>query len=173
MKVIDNFLPGEEFKTIHDFLMGPCIPWFYNHYVDYKDQIFDFFDLDNYQFVHSFYSGKGIDPLPNKDEFSEYFPLLDPIGIKLNWGKLLRVKANLNPRTSDIIKRKYHVDVEEKCKTSIFYLNTNNGYTEFESGVRVSSVANRVCIFDSNLKHRGTTHTEPEPQRIVVNFNYE
>ena len=35
----------EEFKTIHDFLMGPCIPWFYNHYVDYKDQIFDFFDL--------------------------------------------------------------------------------------------------------------------------------
>ena len=45
MKVLDNFLPGEEFKTIHDFLMGPCIPWFYNHYVDYKDQIFDFFDL--------------------------------------------------------------------------------------------------------------------------------
>ena len=57
-------------------------------------------------------------------------------------------------------------------KTAIFYINTNNGYTEFQSGVRVSSVANRVCIFDSNLKHRGVTRTEGEHQRVVVNFNY-
>ena len=57
-------------------------------------------------------------------------------------------------------------------KTALFYINTNNGCTEFECGVRVSSVANRVCIFDSNLQHRGVTHTEGDPQRIVVNFNY-
>ena len=57
-------------------------------------------------------------------------------------------------------------------KTAIFYINTTNGYTEFESGVRVSSVANRVCIFNSNLNHRGVTHTEGDQQRIVVNFNY-
>ena len=58
-------------------------------------------------------------------------------------------------------------------KTAVFYINTNDGYTEFESGVRVSSVANRVCIFDSNLEHRGTTHSEGGHQRVVVNFNYE
>ena len=66
----------------------------------------------------------------------------------------------------------YHHDYDD-MKTAVFYINTNNGYTEFENGVRVNSVANRVCIFDSNLRHRGTTHTEGDNQRIVVNFNYD
>ena len=65
----------------------------------------------------------------------------------------------------------YHHDYDD-MKTAVFYINTNNGYTEFENGVRVNSVANRVCIFDSHLKHRGTTHSEGSNQRIVVNFNY-
>mgnify|MGYP002012765708 CR=1 FL=1 len=72
-------------------------------------------------------------------------------------------------------KSEFHTDyieLNKDVKTAILYINTNDGYTEFESGVRVSSVANRVCIFDSNLRHRGTTHTEGDQQRIVVNFNY-
>ena len=63
-------------------------------------------------------------------------------------------------------------EVRAEMKTAVFYINTNDGYTEFENGVRVSSVANRVCIFDSNLNHRGTTHSEGGHQRVVVNFNY-
>ena len=51
-------------------------------------------------------------------------------------------------------------------------IRDSNGYTEFKNGVRVSSVANRVCIFNSDSMHRGVTHTEGEHQRIVVNFNY-
>ena len=84
----------------------------------------------------------------------------------------LRIKANLTLKTPTPKESSFHIDGND-ITTAIFYINTNNGYTEFESGVRVSSVANRVCIFDSNLTHRGTTHTEGDHQRIVVNFNYE
>ena len=67
----------------------------------------------------------------------------------------------------------WHIDDQgDALKTAVFYINTNNGYTEFKNGVKVHSVANRVCIFDSNLEHRGTTHSEGGHQRVVVNFNY-
>ena len=57
-------------------------------------------------------------------------------------------------------------------KTIVYYINTNNGYTEFENGVRVESVSNRACIFDSNLKHTGVTCTN-EKRRVMINFNYD
>ena len=55
--------------------------------------------------------------------------------------------------------------------TAVFYVNTNNGYTIFESGEKVSSVENRMVIFDSNILHTGTTCTD-ERVRCVLNFNY-
>ena len=90
---------------------------------------------------------------------------------KVEAKKCERIKANLTFRTPTIEPALFHIDYPDG-KTAVFYINTNDGYTEFESGVRVSSVANRACIFDSNLKHRGTTHAEGDQQRIVVNFNY-
>ncbi len=63
---------------------------------------------------------------------------------------------------------------EEKLKqwkTSIFYVNTNNGYTKFEDGTIVESVANRMVIFPANIKHTGTTCSD-EKRRVVINFNY-
>ena len=63
---------------------------------------------------------------------------------------------------------------EEKQKqwtTSILYVNTNNGYTKFEDGTIVESVANRLVSFPSNMKHTGTSCTD-EKTRVVINFNY-
>ena len=63
---------------------------------------------------------------------------------------------------------------QEKLKqwiTSIFYINTNNGYTKFEDGTIVESVANRMLSFPANMKHCGTSCTD-ERRRIVINFNY-
>ena len=38
------------------------------------------------------------------------------------------------------------------CKTAVFYVNTCDGYTEFEEcGTRVESVAGRIVIFPSQL----------------------
>ena len=57
-------------------------------------------------------------------------------------------------------------------KTSIFYINTNNGWTEFANGDRVKCVENRLVTFDSNLKHQGVTCTDKK-RKIVINLNYE
>ena len=50
-------------------------------------------------------------------------------------------------------------------------MNTNNGYTEFEDGTKVESVANRFVSFPEKMKHRGTSCTDKKT-RIVININY-
>jgi len=97
--------------------------------------------------------------------------------IKIDPIKLWRIKANLLTRTSNIIENEFHQDagkhekLSKQWTTAIFYMNTNNGYTEFEDGTKVESVANRIVIFPTNTKHRGTSCTD-ERTRVVINFNY-
>ena len=55
--------------------------------------------------------------------------------------------------------------------TGIYYVNTNDGYTVFEDGTKIDSVANRICIFPYYLKHSGTTCTNAN-RRIALNINY-
>ena len=157
IEIIDNFLPEEEFKSIQSFMMGGEFRWFYVEGTATKDD-------GMYHMSHMFFQPE---VGSNSEHLNMWNTFMNQVGAK----QCTRIKANLTFKTPTIELTEYHIDYED-IKTAIFYINTNNGYTEFESGVRVSSVANRVCIFDSNLKHRGTTHTEPDPRRIVVNFNY-
>ena len=62
-------------------------------------------------------------------------------------------------------------DITSKLTTSIYYIGTNNGYTELENGQKIESVANRLVSFPANTSHRGVTQTD-EQRRIVINFNY-
>ena len=158
MKIIDNFLPEEEFKSIQSFMMGAEFRWFYC-----KGRTYD--DDGLYHMVHMFFQ-------PEVGSNSQHINIWNTFMNKVEAKKCTRIKANLTFKTSTIEPAPFHYDYKD-MKTATFYINTNDGYTEFESGVRVSSVANRVCIFDSNLEHCGTTHTEGGPQRVVVNFNYE
>ena len=50
-------------------------------------------------------------------------------------------------------------------------MNTNNGYTRFEDGTKVESVANRMVTFPNQMMHTGTTTTDSE-YRLVINLNY-
>ncbi len=61
-----------------------------------------------------------------------------------------------------------------KWNTAIFYINTNNGKTLIKENNKIkeiSSLENRVVIFDGRLKHAGTTCTDAK-NRIVINLNY-
>ena len=51
-------------------------------------------------------------------------------------------------------------------------MNTNNGWTEFKSGIKVNSIANRMLIFDSKYEHVGVTSTDSN-RRVVLNFNFK
>jgi|TARA_Y100000748_G_scaffold240902_1_gene205068 hypothetical protein len=157
IEIIDNFLPEEEFKSIQSFMMGGEFRWFYCKGRTTNDD-------GSFHMSHIFFQ-------PDVGPNSEHLDMWNTFMNKVEAKKCERIKVNLTFKTTTIELGEYHSDYSD-MKTATFYINTNNGYTEFESGVRVSSVANRVCIFDSNLKHRGTTHTEGDQQRIVVNFNY-
>ena len=157
IQIIDNFLPKEEFKSIQSFMMHGEFKWYYvEGAVKPNDGL--------YHLTHMFFQPR---VGPNSEHLEIWNTFMNKVGAK----ECHRIKANLTFKTPTIDPVGYHSDCDD-VTTAILYINTNDGYTEFESGVKVSSVANRVCIFDSNLQHRGTTHTEGDQQRIVVNFNY-
>ena len=126
------------------------------------------------QFIHMIYSGD----LPRSIFYESHFlPIMNALDISI----LSRIKLNLNLRLPEPFYSDFHVDITDlteditsKLTTSIFYINTNNGYTELETGeedTRVESVANRMLTFPANMKHCGTSCTD-ERRRVVVNFNY-
>ena len=163
IKIEDNYLDQEKFDELQTIIMGKRIDWHYNDGIDYKEK-------DKFQFTHLFYHVPG----PRSILFEKLEIILEIINPILLW----RIKANLLTKTSNIIENTFHVDMmevsEEKIKqltTSIFYVNTNNGYTTFEDGTKVESVANRLVSFPSNMKHKGTSCTD-EKIRVVINFNY-
>ena len=78
----------------------------------------------------------------------------------------------MNPNTDKNFRYNLHIDTSNVCKTAIFYINTNDGWTEFENGDKVESVENRIVIFDSQTKHTGTTCTNAKV-RVLINLNYE
>ena len=164
MKIEDNFLKQEEFDKIQKLMMEPSpFPWFYADRIVFDD------DVDKFQFIHAFYDNH-MPMSPFSNELDSIINIIQPFSI----GK---IKANLLTRTSKIVENKFHVDIplpEEKLSqwtTSIFYVNTNDGYTEFQDGRKVESVANRMLTFPANLRHRGTSCTN-ENTRVVINYNY-
>jgi len=158
--VIDNFLSVIDFDRLKLGMLGDAeFPWYFSNGVVSPTDHTDF--LTNYQFTHLFYDKYK----PN----SEYYPYLESILNKLDPRAIIRIKANLNPVTAEIVTYPFHIDYPD-CKTAIFYLNTNNGYTIIE-GEKIKSVENRIVIFDSNLTHTGTTCTD-QKYRCLINFNY-
>ena len=157
---IDNFLKYSDWKNINANLLGTRFSWYYNsHKVKNND--------GQFQFTHLFWSRE-------EGKNSDYYELVNPIIDKLNPDVIARVKANLTTKTENIKDSVMHNDLNnysENQWTGIYYVNTNNGVTKFETGDVCESVANRFVCFKSDLKHAGTTHTD-ENVRCVINFNW-
>jgi|TARA_B100001094_G_scaffold165268_1_gene160002 hypothetical protein len=168
MKIIDNALPTNEFKELNDIMYGEMFPWFYkSKVVDDKDKSKDNDDYQ-FQFVHNIHENFG--PTTSDNIFNlmyRFFNILQPC-------QLIRIKANLLPRATKIIEHGYHTDTHVwPALTAIYYLNTNDGETRFESKEikPVKSKANRLLVFPANWKHTGTTCTD-QKTRCVINFNF-
>ena len=114
-----------------------------------------------FQFVHTVYSGC----VPCSQFYNSLVPIIEH---KLGISALYRIKLNLQPRLPEPFTYMFHSDLSHDFEediashwtTAILYINTNNGFTEFEDGVKVESVANRLVMFPSNFKHRGITQTD-------------
>ena len=81
--------------------------------------------------------------------------------------ELIRVKGNLNPRTSTHKEGGFHIDADN-ITTSILYMNTNNGWTELQGGGKINCVKNRIATFNSNIMHTGYTCTDQKRKMVVA-----
>ena len=168
VKVVEDFLEPDEFERIETLMSGDRFPWYYNnHIIRPGPQPFESLECekkDNWQFIHLFYSAGMI----NSDFMEPLLPTIE----KIEPRALVRIKANCVSRTEQPVLHGQHIDFNyEECITSIFYLNTNNGFTQFKTGEKVESVANRLVIFPAPTYHSGVSCTD-EQVRAVINFNY-
>ena len=158
IKVVDNFLEDDIFIEIQNILMGDKFPWFFNNFKNDSE------DIHNYQFTHTVVRGNG-------EVESKFIQYMKPFFNKLNIKKIYRIKINLTTRTEKLFNHIYHTDVPIQCTTAIFYVNSNNGKTIFKHGEEVDSISNRIVMFNSNLEHAATSHTDKKT-RVVINLNY-
>ncbi len=166
IEIVDDYLSESDHKLLSETLIGKNSPinfdWYYNPH-----KVCDGDDGD--QLNHLFYK------IGTK---SNQFSLITPLLARFNLIAIHRIKANLELNKNKIYRSPFHYDWQdpitgeptEKMSVGIYYVNTNNGYTEFEGGTVIESVANRMIVFPGNLKHRGVTQTDTKV-RCVINFN--
>jgi hypothetical protein len=158
MKVIDNFLPEEDFKILQKIVMGKTIPWYFA-----KETNFGAKQLSDFYFCHTLY---------NCNPVSDYYEVfVNKLISKLDLFALRRVKLNCYPWSEKLIEHKLHIDYPEKHKALILYFNTCNGFTMFENNTKIESVENRGLLFDGSKKHRSTNCTN-DKARFNININY-
>ena len=159
MRIIDNFLKEDDFIRIQSLMLSDKFTWNFS-IVDERS-----YDIDDYHFSHVFN--------PEDNFFGLTIPFIDKIQEHSDVRKIIKIKANLQPRTNKNIIQSFHTDfpVDWKNKTAVYYLNTCNGYTLFADETKVESIANRFVMFDGHLEHTGVTCTD-EPARFVINFNW-
>lgn len=165
--VIDNFLPETEFENIQKTYYGEQFPWYFKNYVVDDTQVEEKSKDYQYQFTHHLLREDG-----NIVTEQYNWQLLFPIFNRIHPNTFVRIKANLVPRADKVVAHGYHVDcIVPFSITGIFYVNTNNGFTEFEDGDKIESVQNRIVLFPSNMKHSGTTCTDAN-SRVAININF-
>lgn len=167
IKVINNFLPKKDFKKISSLILGQEFPWYWSEQstiekTKHKKDQFLCHSIKHQEYINSQFTGAIMEPIKNK----------------LKYNYLLRAKVNLNFNQAKHIKTNYHVDVidlvnsDTVFNTAIYYINTNNGYTEFEGiGDKIHSKENTLVIFPGDVYHRGVTQTD-ESRRVLININY-
>jgi hypothetical protein len=165
-QVIHNFLSRTDFIAVKSQMLTDSFPWTIHNKSNPGDKICD--ERFNLQFVHMFYHSPTL--------ISKYISILDPIFKKLPHQMLIKAKANITSCTDTIQLYGYHIDVNadlaKLSKTAIFYLNTTNGFTQFEDdGQQVPSIENSLVIFNSLDRHTGTSCTDHK-YRAVINFNF-
>ena len=176
VQIIDNLLSNEEFNQVRYYLLSgqddAVDRWKWDPTITGTGSKAD----EGGQFcLGLFYTNEGIRH-EDKQHWEKLVPMMDGVwssGLRQGNGLVwLRIKANMNPKTHEPFQLgQFHCDMDFPCWTSIYYINNNNGWTEFADGTKVNCVSNRLITFPSEMKHVGYSCTD-EQVRCVVNFNY-
>lgn len=168
IEIYDNYLEKETLLLLQENLTQPDFPWYYNKGKVGRNSLYGSDIIYDYQFVHTFFR----DGMQSSNMCSRIKPLID----KLDPFCIKRIKANMTLITPEPIVYGMHRDffAKKSLKTAIFYVNTNNGPTLFETNdeiKHVNAVENRLVVFDSNIRHTGVSSSDTR-YRIVLNINY-
>jgi hypothetical protein len=175
MEIIDNFLTEKDFVALRDVITSPDFDWHFSPGNDELDEERSspglFTHIIHGETHRSGHSSSCFRLLFGYLLSSAPFPGMYGLGLDGT-----RIRLNLNYKFPEPCKYHYHLDMSlgnasAEWTTAILYINTNNGYTEFEDGTIVESVANRLVSFPANILHRGVSQTDEET-RILINFNY-
>ena len=157
MKIIDNFIDDPKiFTALQEILLSDKFSWFYSEGVANNK------DNSVYYFFHRLFEDNYL---------SNAFDLCHPLIGRLQFNKLLRAKINCYTKKEKQIQHNFHTDFTKPHKVALYSVNTNNGYTLFETGEKIDSVANRCVIFDGKHKHCSVTQNDVN-LRINININF-
>ena len=169
----DNFLVEEKFVALRDSIYNKYFPWYFSPKETDGENYKDDFDSESYpgQFVHVVYQDNKINSPLYESHFLSILKQLDCdilTRIRINFASLRFPKPFRAEIHQDIVNV---IETDSRMTSSILYMNTNNGYTEFKTGKKVESVANRLITFPSKMEHCGVSQTD-EQTRILINFGY-
>ena len=170
IQIFDDYLKKEDLNNLKELMLSDegNFQWYFS-----PCKVTDGDGIP--QFCHVFYENCTIN--------SDRFDFIEPLVKKINPVAIVRIKSNITMKTSSILTSPLHCDILPEIyesrdnvtldnqRTGVFYLNTNNGYTFFDGGERVSSVENRLVVFPSSKRHAGTTNTDTD-FRCVINLNW-
>lgn len=158
----DNHLSEKEMSDLENFLISDKFPYYYNVNIAGEDVENNGLFMFNHILIH-------------KDgECSNVGNMITNIIMKnIPHKNIFRSKINFYLKSETLKKHKFHKDDKnESIKIALFYINTNDGYTEFEDGTIINSLRNRLVLFPCKLKHRSTTTTNTR-HRLNININYD
>jgi hypothetical protein len=162
MEVIKDFLPEDMFKEFYDVYTGyNRVRWAYHNQANSESS-----DLGNFQFINLLYDAR----FEEMEVDVQTLALLQhlPNGFK----SVIRSKANLFTIRDEPIEYGWHVDTDiDNFKTLLYYINTNNGGTAFETGEFVKSEQNTAVVVDGNIHHQSVGQTDTNV-RLLININY-
>ena len=176
--LVDNFLPHEQFTRLKEHLLGTGFPWFASlgHTFHQDSGLSTKCSEEDWRLAHTIYDmNKGV-VSPAGPSMMEPF---DDFMVALQPAVLCRLKVNFDHKQAVAYETEWHCDLpigwpgDVTSYTGIFYMNTCNGYTQFESdGAPVKSEENRLLLFRTGLHHRGVTQTDA-PRRVLMNVNFQ
>ena len=140
MNILNNVLSEEELHCLQQTLYSDRFNW-----VEAQTNR----QSHNSYYVHEFRHVNGI--------ASPYDFLIHPLLDRLQPKAIIRVKANKYIQTPKLELHEYHQDFPWKHKAAIFYVNTNNGQTQFIDSA-VDSVENSMLLFDASTEHLSLIH---------------
>jgi hypothetical protein len=191
--IVDNFLEDDSYQKIYSLVTSGPFTWIRGSvlmkktedinpdFCYYQDE-----EMYNVQMMHVIY--RNLDPYSKEKSLivagknksinliteTEYMRVFVPLLSKIKPEILTRMKVNMTFNWGKQIFSGYHIDESkyvDNGMVGIYYLNTNNGYTQFENGQIVNSVANRMLFFPMNMYHSCVTATDVS-NRFVINMNW-